>query len=143
MGLPGGGIPPGMMPPQAPPGGMAPSLQAPPANLGPHTIPQQNPGNVLQAMQKLQTAGKLVTEAIPEIPMGTPLHTAALKIASELNKHIGDAKQMVQEQLQTLLHAAAAVKNSGQMNLLNRAAPPPPNQPPAMPPPVAAPGMAA
>jgi len=110
-------------------------MQAPPANLGPHTIPQSNPGNVMQAMQKLQQAAQLITQAIPEVPMGTPLHAKILKIATDLNKELGDAKENMQQQIQTLLQAVQAAKQNGQNGMLNRAAPPPPNSPPAMTPP--------
>lgn len=111
---------------------MPPGMQAPPANLGAHTIPQGNPGNVLQAMQKLQAAAKMITEAIPLIPMDSPLHAATLKVATDLSKHLGEAKSSAQEQIQQLLQAVAAQKQAGQMQTLNRVAPPP-NQPPAMP----------
>jgi len=114
-------------------------MQAPPGNLGPHTIPQSNPGNVMQAMKKVQVAAKMITEAIPQIPMGTPLHTSLLKIATDLNKQLGEAKANAQEQIQQLLQAIAAQKQQGQMQTLNRVAPPP-NQPPAMPPPGPPPG---
>jgi hypothetical protein len=126
----------------APGGGMPPGMQAPPANLGPHTIPQSNPGNVLQAMQKLQAATKMITEAIPMIPMGSPLHTAVLKVATDLTKHLGEAKSNAQEQIQQLLQAIQSQRQAGQMQMLNRVAPPP-NQPPAMAPPPPAPPMAA
>lgn len=137
MGVPGGGLPPGMGAP--PPGGMPPGMQAPPANVGPHTIPQANPGNVMQAMQKLQAATKMITEAIPQIPMGTPLHAAILKVATDLTKHLGEAKSSSQEQIQQLMQAIQQQKQAGQMQTLNRVAPPP-NQPPAMPPPGPPPG---
>lgn len=114
-------------------------MQAPPGNLGPHTIPQSNPGNVLQAMQKIQAATQMITEAIPQIPMGTPLHAAVLKIATELTKHLGEAKSSAQEQIQQLLQAVHSQRQAGQMQTLNRVAPPP-NQPPAMMPPGAPPG---
>ena len=127
-GVPGGGLPPG----GAMPGGMPPGMQAPPGNLGPHTIPQTNPGNILQAMQKLQQAAQLITQAIPEVPMGTPLHTKILKIATDLNKELGEAKDNMQQQIQTLLQAVQAAKQNGQDGLLGHAMPHVPNQPPAM-----------
>jgi hypothetical protein len=139
MGVPGGGLPPG-----GAPGAMPPAMQAPPGNLGPATIPQNNPGNVLQAMQKLQAATKLITEALPQIPMGTPLHGAVLKIATDLSKHLGEAHENHQMTVQTLMQAMAAMKNDQQMGALNRVAPQS-NQGPAMPPPAAPggpPGMA-
>lgn len=141
MGVPGGGLPPGMGAPPAPPGGggMPPGMQAPPGNVGPHTIPQSNPGNIAQAMAKLSAAAQMVNDALPMIPLGTPLHTATLKVATDLNKHLGDAKSTMQEQVQQLMQAVAAQKQQGQMATLNRVAPPP-NQPPAMAPPGAPPG---
>jgi hypothetical protein len=126
-GVPGGGLPPG-----GAPGAMPPGMQAPPGNLGPATIPQNNPGNILQAMQKLQAATKMITEALPQIPMGTELHGAVLKIAADLSKHIGEAHENHQNQIQTLLQAIQSSKNDQQMGMLNRVSPPP-NQPPAMP----------
>lgn len=126
-GVEGGGLPPGMPPPQG--GG-----QAPPANLGPHTIPQSNPGNIMQAMQKLQAAAQMITEAIPQIPLGTPLHTKVMKIATELTKELGSAKDTMQQQVQTLLQAVQAAKARGQNPQMPG---PSPNQPPAMAPPAA------
>lgn len=108
-------------------------MRTPAPNLGPNTIPQSNPGNILQAMQKLQSAARLITEALPQIPMGTPLHTKALKIATDLNKELGSAKEGIQQQVQTLLQAIQAAKQSGQTDIMNRAMPQPQNQPPAMP----------
>lgn len=114
-------------------------MQAPPGNLGPHTIPQSNPGNVLQAMEKLHAATKMITETIPMIPMGTPLHTAVLKVATDLTKHLGEAKTSAQGQIQQLLQAVHSQRQAGQMQTLNRVSPPP-NQPPAMLPPGPPPG---
>ena len=130
-GVPGGGLPQGM---QAPPqGGMPPSLGAPPANVGPHTIPQHNPGNILQAMQKLAAANQMINDAIPQVPMGTPLHTKIMKISMELTKELGSATEQMKQQIPALLQQLQAAKAPGQMGMLQTAAPPAPNSPPAMP----------
>lgn len=125
QGVPGGGLPPGM---GAPPGG-----QAPPSNLGPHTIPQGNPGNAMQAMAKIQQATQLLQEALPQIPMGSEGHQKLMKIVSDLTKQIGETKANMQQQIQQLmmhLHAQKAQQaGAGGMQ------PPPPNQGPAMAPP--------
>ena len=135
-GVPGGGLPQGVTPP--PQGGMPPGLSAPPGNLGPHTIPQHNPGNVLQAMQKLAAANQMINDAIPQIPMGTPLHTKVMKISMELTKELGTATDNMKQQVPALLQQLQAAKAQNQMGMLQTAAPPPPNQPPAMPAPQAA-----
>ena len=138
-GIPGGGLPPGM---PSPGGGPPPGMMAPPANVGPVTIPQGNPGNVMQAMQKLQAAYKIILEALPQIPLGTPLHQSVLKVADNLGKHMSQAKEEAQMTAQTLMQALKSQRNEGQMAALQRAAPPQqtPNQPPAMTPPGAPPG---
>lgn len=112
-------------------------MQAPPANAGPHTIPQSNPGNIMHGMQMLQQAAMLLTQAIPIIPMGSPLHQKIMKIATDLTKEIGDLKQNMQQQVQTLLQQVQAAKAAGQNQMPPGGAPPPPNQGPAMAPPPA------
>jgi len=134
QGVPGGGLPQGAMAP--PMGGMPAGLAAPPAHVGPHTIPQHNPGNILQAMQKIHAATQMITEAIPQIPMGSPFHQKIMKISMELTKELSSATDTLksQPQVQALLQQLQAAKSQGQMGMLQTAAPSP-NQPPAMPPP--------
>lgn len=126
----------------APQGGLPPGLGAPPANLGGVTIPQSNPGNIKGAIAKLHGAAQLINEAIPQIPLGTPLHTEVLKIATNLNKHLGQAKEQVQDTIQEMIQAVQRMRQNPQMGALTQGAPPP-NQPPAMPAPAASPPMAA
>jgi hypothetical protein len=131
-GVPGGGLPPGM---GAPPGGAPPpGGQAPPSNLGPHTIPQNNPGNAMQAMAKIQQATQLLQEALPQIPMGSEGHQKLMKIVSDLTKQVGEAKASMQQQIQQLLQHVQAQK-AAQANGGGAMQPPPPNQGPAMAPP--------
>jgi hypothetical protein len=130
----------GPMPTGVPGGGLPPGLAAPPGNLGPVTIPQSNPGNLKGAIEKLHAAAQLINDALPQIPIGTPLHTATLKIATDLGKHLGDAQETVQGTIQTMLQAIQQMKQNPQLAGLNQGgAPPPPNQPPAVAPPQAPP----
>jgi hypothetical protein len=101
------------------------------------TIPQRNPGNVLQAIQKLHAATIMLEEALPLIPMGIPLHAAVMKAATELTKHIGEAKQEASTTMQTLMQAMRGLSNQSQQAMAARqtGGMPTPGQPPAMPPP--------
>ena len=115
-------------------------MGAPPANLGGVTIPQSNPGNAKGAMEKLHAAAQLINDAIPQIPLGTPLHSAVLKIATDLNKHIGEAKEHAQGTIQTMLQAIQQMRQNPRLGAMGGApggAPQPPPQPPAMTPPMA------
>lgn len=133
MGVPEGGVPQGFAP--------RPPMQAPPANIGPVTIPQHNPGNFLQATSKLGAALKMIEEAIPAIPLGTPLHTSVLKIATDLGKSLGEHHENVASERQTLVQALRGLGNQSQMAALSRLGPQP--QTPATPAPTPAPAMAA
>lgn len=59
--------------PQLPPG-LAPQ----PANLGGLSAPQGNPGNAAAGMLKVRQAIKMLEDALPMIPMGSPLHDKML-----------------------------------------------------------------
>ena len=130
----------GAMPAGVPGGGLPQGIGAPPGNLGGVTIPQSNPGNIKGAIEKLHAAAQMINDALPQIPLGTPLHTATLKIATDLNKHIGEAKENAQGTIQTMLQAIQQMKQNPQLAALHQGAPP--NQPPAVAP-QAAPPMAA
>ena len=140
QGIPGGGVPPGMIPgaggpPGGPPPGAAPG-QAPPGNLGPVTVPQGNPGNIMQAAQKLAAAHKMIMEALPALPLGTPLHESVMKIATDLGKNLTKAGQDAQMTIQTLMQAMRGVRNDSQMSAVARMqGQAPPGGPPATPPP--------
>ena len=128
----------GPMPQGVPGGGLPPGLTAPPANLGAHTIPQSNPGNIKSAIENLHGALELINKALPMIPLGTPLYSATTEIATKLSKHIGDVKEDAQGTIQTMLQAIQAMKQNPQLGALHQGgggAPPPqaaPPQPPAM-----------
>lgn len=126
------------MPQGVPGGGLPPGLGAPPANLGAVTIPQGNPGNLKAALEKLHGAAQLINDAIPSIPLGTPLHTEVLKLATTLNKHLGEAKENAQGTVQTMLQAIQQMKQNPRLGAAASAPPQAPPQPPAMPPAMAA-----
>ena len=90
---------------------------------------------------KVQQAVQLLQEALPQVPMGTPLHTKLIKVVSEMTKELGDVKANMQQQVQTLMQHMQQQKAAGQQMPPSMA--PQPNQPPAMVPPGAPAGMAA
>lgn len=124
------------MPQGVPQGGLPPGMGAPPGNLGAVTIPQNNPGNLKSALEKLHGAAQLINDAIPAIPLGSELHGKVLKMATELNKMLGEAKENSQGTIQTMLQAIQQMKQNPQMGALHPGAPggppPPQPQPPAM-----------
>ena len=125
------------MPQGVPGGGLPPGMGAPPGNLGGVTIPQSNPGNIKSAMEKLHGAAQLINDAIPSIPLGSEIHEKVLKLATELNKLIGSAKEHHQGTVQTMLQAIQQMKQNPQMGALQGGGAPPQQpapqpQPPAM-----------
>lgn len=134
MGVPGGGLPPGM---PAPGGQGMPG--APPANVGPHTIPQNNPGNSKEALVKLTQAADLIGKAIPSVPMGSDMHQKVLKIATDLTKLVGEFRDVAskQEQAQMLVQHLMQMRQQGGQP--GGPMPAPPNAGPAMAPPGGAP----
>lgn len=80
-------------------------------------------------MQKLQSAGKLVNEAIGQIPMGTEFHTKILKIATDLNKLMTDMPNDPGLQATGLMQQAKSVAQQAPQQALSRLFPP--AQPPA------------
>jgi hypothetical protein len=108
---------------------------APPANVGPHTIPQNNPGNSKEALVKLTQAAELIGKAIPAVPMGSEMHEKVLKIATDLTKLVGEFKEVAtkQEQAQMLVQHLMQMRQQGGQP--GGPMPPQPNAGPAMPPP--------
>ena len=140
QGIPGGGVPPAMAGGPPPGAGPAPG-GPPPGNLGPVTVPQANPGNIMQAAQKLAAAHKMIMEALPALPLGTPLHESVMKIATDLGKNLTKAGQDAQMTIQTLMSAMRGVRNDSQMSAVAKMqGQAPPGGPPATPPPAAPPG---
>lgn len=59
--------------------------------MGQGTAPSANAGNEAVAMQDVRNAMKLLTRAMPSIPMGSPLHTDVLQTLTKFGKHISAA----------------------------------------------------
>lgn len=126
-----------------PPPGGGQGMGAPPANVGPHTIPQNNPGNSKEALVMLTQAAALVGKAIPSVPMGSEMHQKVLKLATDLTKLVGEFKEVAtkQEQAQMLVQHLMQMRQQGGQPA--GPMPQPPNAGPAMAPPGggAPPGM--
>jgi hypothetical protein len=121
-GAPGGGGP--------MPGGGAMTPARP--NIGPVTTPQPHAGNVAAAMNDVRNALRMLEKSLPQIPLGTPLHTEILKATQTLAKHLqpGDGNEGLE--LQSLLQMARQASQSAPMSALSRIGAPP-GAPPAMP----------
>lgn len=89
----------------------APQQISPAPAAGPAAVPQGNPGNTQAALAKIKTAVELLQQALPSIPMGTPLHADVLDCTKKLAKNIGDKGGNESNQIQALL---SAVKNAQQ-----------------------------
>jgi hypothetical protein len=100
----------------------------------------------------IKTALEALQKALPTIPMGTELHETVLKAISQIGKHMTEAADNKQQQMQSLLQMVQHLK-SAQPNaaLAGMSAPggagggaPPPTPPALAPPPTpAAAAMAA
>ena len=122
-------------------GALPPSLLGAPPGAGPVAVPQGNPGNSLAAMQKVTTALNMLQEALPALPMGTPLHTSILRSVKELGTHLGSAQQDEAQQIQQLVQMIRQAKQAQATQALSRIGPAgpmagaPPGAPPGMAPP--------
>lgn len=131
-------MPPGGAPPMpGGPPGASPMAGAARANIGPATAPQAHGGTAAAAMNDLQNAIKMLEKALPSIPMGTPIHAAVLKAATDLSKHLGAGSGNEGLQLQSLLQMARQAQQNAPMAALSRIMPGPDGSPPA---PIAPPG---
>lgn len=115
------------MPPSL--GGGAPTPPRP--NLGGPTQGQTNPGNVAKALIDVKNAAMLIQQALPNIPMGTPLHQDLINIVTKLSKHASEASNdpglQQQGMLAAMRHAAANPMAAALQRMQG-----PPNAPPAM-----------
>ena len=103
---------------------LPPSVPQQKPNSGPALAPQAQPGNAAAAMQKIQSAGKLVNEAIGSIPMGTEFHTKILKLATDLNKLLTDMPNDPGLQATGLMQQAKSVAQQAPQQALSRLFPP-------------------
>jgi hypothetical protein len=104
----------------------APSPTAPAAaNTGGAVGKQPNLGNQDASVQKIVVAAKALNDAISGLPIGTPIHTKALKLATDANKLLEEmqAEQRPQSMIQTLMGMARGIHKSAPMQALARIAP--------------------
>lgn len=106
--LPGGASPvAGAQPSPSP--GLPPGTQPPRGNVGPVTQPQTNPGNSTAAMLDVRNALQLLQRALPNIPMGSPIHGDILDVVRKLSKHAAEEgpQSMLNQSLLTMIRERA------------------------------------
>lgn len=108
---------------------LGPNISQAKPNSGPAIAPQAQPGNAAAAVQKIQSAAKLINEAIGSVPMGTDFHTKILKLATDLNKLMADMPANPGMQATGLVQQARQVAQAAPQQALQRLFPP--AQPPA------------
>lgn len=112
----------------------------PKPNIGAVTAPGGNPGNAAAAMADVRNAVTMLEKALPNIPMGTPLHHEVLSVLPKLTKHLSKSEgQHGGLDLLSLLQAAKQSQQQSPMAALSRLQPPP-GSPPATPQPDAGAG---
>lgn len=123
--------PPGMMPTATP-------------QVGAGVTAQGNPGLAVKAMHDVSAAIKLLEGALPNIPMGSPLHTEVLNSVKSLVKHQQDAGEAnPQAQIMALMNALRGAQQSQPMAALMRMGGGQPQPALGAPSPAAAPAAAA
>lgn len=112
-----------------PPQGGTP--MAAPAHAGPATMPQGNQGNQAQAMLSVRNAIKMLEQALPMVPMGSPLHEKIHRVTLDLSKELAQGDENQALQLQQLVKHMREQAQQQPISALSRMAAPPPNAPPA------------
>lgn len=123
-------------------GVIPPAMQPAPPNAGQAVAPHGNPGSATNAAGMVQTALKALQEALPQIPMGTELHTAVLDSVKKIGAHMADMQASPQMQMQNLLQMMQRAKAAQPNAMLAGMGGGQPPAPPMLSPPPAAPGMA-
>ena len=104
------------------------------------TSAQPNMGNAVKAMSDVRNAVKMLESALPNIPIGSPLHTEILNSTKALLKHLQPGDGNAGLDLMSLLQMARGAAQAQPMQALMKQGAPP-NTPPAIAP--GAPPMAA
>jgi hypothetical protein len=84
------------------------------------------------ALNDIRNAVRMLEKALPQIPMGTPVHTGVLKATTDLLKHLPSDEGNQGLELQSLLQMARHASQSAPLAALGRMGAPP-GGPPAMP----------
>src|SRR5271170_3416887 len=113
-----------MMPGQTPP-----QLAAAPAQSGPGTMPQGNPGNSAAAMMQVRNAVQMLEKALPSIPLGSPLHAKIQKVTTELVKELSQGDENQGLQLQSLVQMMRSQAQQQPMSALSKLMPSSPQSP--------------
>lgn len=111
------------------PGGPAPpplpqSLTAAPPQSGPGTPPSGNPGNTMQSLRKIDAAVKMLQEALPGLPMGSPEHEDLMKFLMTYSKHVKTFQTSPQGQKMALMQQLKGMHAQSPNAALQRLAPP-------------------
>lgn len=102
-------------------------------NLGGAVVPQGNPGLAVKAMADVSAAVKILEGALPNIPIGSPLHSEVLNSTKSLIKHLQDGGESnPQEQIMSLLNMARSAAQAQPMQALMRMQGGGPNQAPVI-----------
>lgn len=104
----------------------------PPAQIGPAVSPSPNAGLAVKAMSDVRNAVKMLETALPQIPMGTPLHAEILNATKSLLKHLHPGDQSSGLELMSLLQMARHAAQAQPMQALQRAFPQNPAAPPVL-----------
>ena len=112
--------------------GSTPIPGAAPAGVGPATAASGNQGNTAAAMLSVRNAVKMLEQALPLIPMGTPLHEKIHKVALDLSKELTQGEENPALQMQQLVQMLRMASQQQPMGALSKMAAPPAQTPPAV-----------
>jgi hypothetical protein len=83
--------------------------------------PQQSapgPGNQADALMKIKTAIDLIQQALPGLQSGTPSHTAALRAAQQLSRHIPQGAPTAGVQMTQVMDLLRGIQQSPLIQML-------------------------
>ncbi len=87
----------------------------------PMGVPSGNPGQQANALSQLREGLNIIQNALPNLPMGSELHKAALSAIQNLSKHVSPSDQVPGVQQTTLKDMAQRAQQSGMLQSLMRA----------------------
>jgi hypothetical protein len=86
-------------------------------------------------MLSVRNAVKMLEQALPLIPMGSPMHEKIHKVALELSKELTQGEENPALQMQQLVQMMRQASQQQPMSALGKLSAPPANTPPATMPP--------